>query len=124
MLARACGWLFGKASGPARWSRWSRAMFCRKRYTFPADDMRQGHLGFLLAWLTRKGDGIARARPPQEAERHSMSTSLDPPFERTELAPEVESFNEPQGMTATLRRWSDPRGDQDGLTEELIRRWS
>ena len=54
----------------------------RSAYTFPAEDVRQGHLGYLLAWLETSGSRDERLAAASEAERHSIATNLDPDLER------------------------------------------
>ena len=92
-------------------------------YTFPTDDLRQGHLGFLLSWLTMKGDHAARTTAAEEAERRSMSTNLDPEFEREELEPYVDEFNEARRDDNKTRMAKAERRIDRMLGEELTRRW-
>ena len=93
-------------------------------YTYPSDNIRQGHLGFLLAWLNTKGGREPRMAAAEEAERQSISTSLDPPFERDELAPDVEAYNEARKDDDRPRLDRSERRLRKMLTEELVRRWS
>src|SRR5437879_4663342 len=53
-LGRACGWLFREAQRPGEQHVIVATEALRSAYTFPAEDVRQGHLGFLLAWLTTR----------------------------------------------------------------------
>jgi len=92
-------------------------------YTFPSDSIRQGHLGFLLAWLNSKGGRAPRMAAAEEAERRSMSTSLDPSFERDELAPDVEAFNEARKENHRSRLVRSERRIRKVLMEELLHRW-
>src|SRR4051812_15750055 len=49
-LGRACAWLFREAHRPGQQVVATGTDALRSSYTFPAEDARQGHLGFLLAW--------------------------------------------------------------------------
>jgi hypothetical protein len=93
-LGHACGWLFREAQRPGQMVVMVASHVLREAYTFPAENTRQGHLGFLLAWLRTAGGRDARTAAAEEAERLPVSTSLDPVDEREELLPYVEMFNE------------------------------
>ena len=122
-LARACGWLFREANRPGQLFTMVATDVLSEAYTFPADDLRQGHLGFLLAWLNTKGRRGGRLAAAEEAERQSMSTSLDPEFERTELAPDVETFNDARAGDDEQRMKGPERRIRKSLTGELVHRW-
>lgn len=94
MLGRACGWLFREAQRPGQMTVMSASRVLTDAYTFPSETTRQGHLGFLLAWLRTRGGRDTRMAAAANAERLPVSTSLDPAFEREELAPYVDMFNE------------------------------
>ena len=70
-LGRACGWLLpARPRGPDSSASWDRATArLRSVYAFPAEDPRQQHLGFLLAWLNSAGDrdGPHRGGTPRRA---------------------------------------------------------
>jgi hypothetical protein len=94
----------------------------RESFVFPAQDTRQGHLGFLLAWLGAVKDRAARMAAAEEAERATVATSLDPEFEREVLAPRVEAFNAAREKdAAALARAADEI--RRPLEEELTRRF-
>lgn len=122
-LGRACGWLFREAQRPGQQAVVVATDALRQSYTFPAEDTRQGHLGFLLAWLGSQGDRAQRLDAALEAERVTIATSLDPATERGKLAKHVEA-------------WGNARKDEDKdgmsragravrkiLVPELERRW-
>lgn len=92
-LGRAAGWLFREAHRPGQTAVMVATDVLKQAYTFPAEDIRQGHLGFLLAWLKTRGDRAARMRRAETAERVSISTSLNPDEERGPLADAVDGFN-------------------------------
>lgn len=86
-FGRACGWLFREAQRPGEVHVVVATAAVRDLWTFPAENVRQGHLGFLLAWLATPGDVDARRAAALEAERTPVATSLDPAVERDLLEP-------------------------------------
>lgn len=122
-LGRACGWLFREAQRPGQQSVVVATTALRQEFTFPAEDTRQGHLGYLLAWLEAEGDRATRLDAALAAERLTIATSLDPSLERTALEPLVESW-------ALAHRSDDEEGMRRAdhavkelLAPELERRW-
>jgi hypothetical protein len=93
-LGRLAGWLFRESQRPGQVTVMLATEALKTSYSFPAQDIRQSHLGFLLAWLTEKGNRDRRTAVAAEAERIPMSTSLDPALERDQLADEVERYND------------------------------
>ena len=81
-LGRACGWLFREAQRPGQQHVVVATRALTESFTFPAQNVRQQHLGYLLAWLDPEGDRDARTQAATDAERLSVSTSLDPVLER------------------------------------------
>lgn len=122
-LGRACGFLFREAQRPGQMSTIVATEALRSAFTFPAEDVRQGHLGFLLAWLNAKGGREARLAAAMEAERRSIATSLDPSIERDEIQRALERFHraKDEGKTKEVSRAT--RQIADRLGEELERRW-
>ena len=55
----------------------------KEAYFFPADSLRQAHLGFLMAWLKSPGDRNEKSAAAAKAEVNSISTSIDPAVEKT-----------------------------------------
>jgi hypothetical protein len=123
-LSRACGWLFRESQRPGQMVMMVATQVLSEAYTYPSDNLRQGHLGFLLAWLNTAGGRDARMAAAEVAELTSISTSLDPPFERDELAPELEAFNEAWKNDDRPRFERPERRIRKMLTDELLRRWS
>src|SRR3954469_3365871 len=98
-LSRAATWIFRESQRPGQTDVVDAAWALRTSYAYPADDLRQAHLGFLLAWLeagTRE-ERLARA---QLAERTSVATTLDPVLERDELEERVQKL---RGASASDR---------------------
>jgi len=81
-LGRACGWLFREAQRPGQQHVVVATRALTESFTFPAQTVRQQHLGYLLAWLDPEGDRDSRMQAGADAERLSVSTSLDPVLER------------------------------------------
>lgn len=123
-LGHACGWLFREAQRPGQVITMVATEALREAFTFPAETTRQGHLGFLLAWLETKGGRDARMRAAAEAERLSVSTNLDPVVERDELGPYVEMYDEARGTGDTARLERATHRIHKVLSEELERRYS
>jgi hypothetical protein len=122
-LGHACGWLFREAHRPGQMITMVATDVLADAYTFPAEATRQGHLGFLLAWLNTKGQGDARMRAAAEAEKVTVSSSLDPALERDELEPNVEMYNEARTAGDRERLERAAKRIQKVLTEELERRF-
>ena len=77
-LGKACVWLFQEYRRPGQ----TTVMVCsdvlRDAYVFPAEPIRQHHLGFLLSWIQTRGSMHARMKAAAKAETLSISVSLDP----------------------------------------------
>jgi hypothetical protein len=93
-LGRLSGWLFREHDRPGQMTVIAATDALRLTYTFPAEDVRQAHLGYLLGWLETSGKRERRLQAAQEAEEHSVSVSLDPAIERDVLEPLVEKWND------------------------------
>jgi hypothetical protein len=93
-LGRAAGWLFRESQRPGQVLVMAATEALRESYTFPAEDIRQGHLGFLMAWLETKGGRDARAAAAAAAEQEAVATNMDPAVERETLESMVDAFNE------------------------------
>jgi hypothetical protein len=123
VLGRAASALHQESQRPGQTFLLSATSVLREAYTFPSDDVRQNHLGFLVPWLDHASDASQRRQKAAEAERLSISTSLDPLVEAEELASAVEGWNEAQrsesgseGTAAHKRRIGEV------LSRELNRR--
>jgi hypothetical protein len=120
-LGRTTSWLFRSAwrSGSQQVVIATQAL--RGAFTFPAEDARQGHLGYLLAWLDKSDDHEGKRRATAAAERLSISTTLDPTVERTALLPIVEAWRAARGDD--VKRSSLAERIQTALASELERRF-
>src|SRR5437870_4708194 len=122
-LGRAAGWLFREAKRPGQQSVMVASEALQAAYTFPAEDVRQAHLGFLLAWLETKGGREARLRAAQEAEQMAVATSLDPPVERDYLQAAVDDWNEAERNNDARARSRHATAIEATLRSELERRF-
>lgn len=94
LLGRTSLFAFLESRRPGQQIVMSASEALRMAYDFPAEDTRQAHLGFLLAWLDHRGsrdEGLAAALA---AEREPISTALLPELERNELGRLVDAFND------------------------------
>lgn len=120
-LGRLAGWMFRDMSRRGHQHVIDTSSALSDAYVFPAQDARTAHLGYQLGWLTSDGDRAARLDGATQAEGQTISPTLDPALERTDLSDLVEKWNE-------LRR---EEGDLDSeadaiaaiLRAELDRRW-
>jgi hypothetical protein len=121
-FGRVAGWLFRDSSRRGNQHLVDASAVMREAYVFPANDMRQAHLGYLIAWLDCTGDRDARMAAAQQAERAPVSPTMDPDLERNQLEKPVER------RRALLRSGGDPSELNaqiaDVLADELRRRWA
>jgi hypothetical protein len=122
-LGRAANWLFQEAQRPGQVTVMVAADVLRNAFTVPAEDARQGHLGFLLAWLGTPGGRDARHRAATEAERRSIATNLDPDLERDSLEKLVTQWNEGRDRPDQTARAGIERQIEKLLRPELERRF-
>lgn len=120
-LGRLAGWMFRDTSRVGNQHVVSASELLGDTYVFPAQDVRTAHLGYQLAWLTTDGDREARLAAATEAERLTVSPTMDPALDRDELDDLVSGWQEARrggGDEAT------PAAAIEAiLTEELRRRW-
>jgi hypothetical protein len=122
-FGRACGWLFREAQCPGQMAVMVAPNVLKEAYTFPAEDVRQAHLGYLMAWLETPGVLERRLAAATEAERQSVATSLDPDVEREPLQRVVERWNDADKSARSATR-RELEGDiHEILQGELQRRW-
>ncbi len=116
---RAATWLFREGQRPGTPAVLVATDVLREAFEFPAEEARQGHLGFLLAWLTTPGGREERLAAAAEAESSPIATAMDPRMEEKKLFPLVKEWNE-----------GAPGGKEEAaasirvvLEKELLRRW-
>jgi len=117
-VGRLAGWLFREHDRPGQMAVVAATDALRSTYIFPAEDIRQAHLGYLLAWLESPGDRGRRLAKAQEAEGQSISITLDPVIERDELEPLVAQWND---KTLSLRAQSDAKHKIDAILGRELR---
>lgn len=118
MFGRACGWLFRESNRPGQQVVATATSLLRDLWAFPAQDTRQGHLGFLLAWLRSDLSGDERRAAADIAEQRTIGSSLDPQLERDVLAPRLESWR-----AGGRHDDDDTAAIHATLEEELLHRW-
>lgn len=121
-LGRATNWLFNEGHRPGQVSAMPATDALTESYTFPCETVRQGHLGYLLAWLETKGDRAARMKAATTAELKPVSTNLEPTFERDAMAPLVEAWNEAAKSNDKRRMDAIAQQIKGELESEMLRR--
>jgi hypothetical protein len=119
-LGRACSWLFRSAQRPGGQVTVVATRALREAFRFPAEDVRQGHLGYLMAWFGGEGRP-ATNEALHDAERLSIATTLDPAVERG-FESFVDAWHERQGDAEAQSQTA--RQIHDGLAPELRRRFA
>jgi hypothetical protein len=122
-LGRAANWLFQESTRPGQLSCIDASRALRDAFTFPAEDVRQAHTGYLLAWLETNGGINARLREATAAERLTVSTSLDPQVEKAGLDDAVEAFNVAKRIPDTEKVEAVTERIRQALEPELRRRF-
>lgn len=120
-LGRLCGWLFRDSFRKGNQHLVNASEALREAYVFPAQDVRQAHLGYLLAWLGTDGDRWTRMAAAAQAEGRTVSPTMDPTLERDDLGDAV-------GRCAVARRGGTTSPVDEAhiaslLDDELRRRW-
>ena len=105
-LGRAANWLFQESTRPGQISCIDASRALRDAFTFPAEELRQAHTGFLLAWLDTKGGFELRLKAAGVAEQRAVSTSLDPAEEKKQILSTSKSLMR-QSERGMKRRYAD-----------------
>ncbi len=121
-LGRVSGWMFRDTARVGNQHVVSASQLFGDSYVFPAQDTRTAHLGFQLAWLTTTGDRDARLAAAAEAERCTVSPTMDPTLDRERLGDLVAEWQEGRRDGKDVREPADSIAGI--LREELRRRWS
>lgn len=122
-LGRTCGWLFRESERAGQQHVVVAARALADAYVFPCDDVRQAHLGFLLAWLETPGDRDERLAAAEQEERRSVSITLDPALDRDGLVDLVESYNRARRAGSAGEREASKEAVAAVLQDELRRRF-
>lgn len=80
-LGRFCNWVFQESQRPGQTTIVLATQALKESFFFPADNLRQAHLGFLLSWLRDDVDKAERFALAEEAEKVSISATLAPEIE-------------------------------------------
>ncbi len=91
-LGRVSGFLFRESERAGQVTIIDASAALRDHFVFPVDDIRQQHLGFLLAMLGTDGSFAERMSAAEAAEELSVSRTLSPELERDDLEPLVGAF--------------------------------
>ncbi|MDO9021264.1 MAG: hypothetical protein Q8S73_22875 [Deltaproteobacteria bacterium] len=120
-LGRVCGWLFRESTRPGQVRVFDATARLRRAYTFPAEPVRQAHLGYLLAWLEADRTRDERLAEARAREDLPVSVTMSPEYERATLEPLVTRYNaakdDPPAQALLAREI------HDALVPELRRRW-
>lgn len=125
-LARAAGYLFRESKRPGQFRVMDASARLRECFAIPAEELRQQHLGFLLAWLRPVASSGAEARAVRQmqaivAEQQPVSWTLDPALEEETLEPLVRCFNDARASQQSTG--SCHASIHEVLEAELLRRW-
>jgi predicted RNA-binding protein with TRAM domain len=118
-LARACGWLFRESVREGQFRVMDASARLHDLFAFPTDDVRQQHLGLLLAFLDEPADEATRFEAAEHAEDLAVSTMLDPALERDVLEPAMDRYH--AGSPSDRIAAADEI--ERTLRAELHRRW-
>lgn len=93
-MGRAANWLFFESQHPGQTAVVTATDALKACHYFPADNLRQAHLGFLLAWLENQGSRRERQLAATIAEQESISPTLNPSVESGGLEKLVLKFGD------------------------------
>lgn len=122
-FGRLCGWLHRESQRPGQQHAMVATDVLRQSYAFPAQDARQGHLGFLLAWLREGGDRDTRNSAAMDAERIAISTTLAPAVEREEMETLVSKWQAARREDNQVAMQDMEKDIASTLGRELVHRW-
>lgn len=121
-LGRVAGWLFRDSVRRGCQHLVDASGALREAYAFPAQDARQAHLGYLLAWLHTPGERDVRMAEAARAERYPVSPTMDPALERGSLEGPLERRRD------HIRNGTSAAEEEDEIERivhgELRRRWT
>ncbi|MBM3718864.1 MAG: hypothetical protein FJW53_07845 [Actinobacteria bacterium] len=122
-LGNLCNALFIESQRPGQQTVISATAALRTCWVFPTANVRQGHLGHLLAWLRGGRGRNARLEAALEAEQRSMATVLNPDDERRTLEPLVAKWTEARRAGDTKSMAREQKKIDAALRESLRERW-
>lgn len=104
-LARFCNWVFQESQRPGQTTVVLATQALKESFFFPADNLRQAHLGFLLSWLRDDIDSEERFRLAQEEEKIPISATLAPEVEKDFLEKPVSIYGR-HDTPADTKKWA------------------
>lgn len=122
-LGNLANCLFIEAQRPGQQTIVAATDALRSSYIFPATPARQGHLGYLLAWLTDGNNRDTRMAAAHQAANLSVSTVLDPHIERTILQPLVAAWGIARNEDSKPKMKKIASAINTSLSKELTTRW-
>lgn len=118
-FGRLVGWLFRESQRPHQRTVMDVTRALREAWAIPADDLRQQHLGLVLAWLA-DGTRAQREALAEAAEQRTVSTTLDPALDRR-IEPLVDRWNHSVSKGSDAAAAVEIRAAVEG---EVLRRWT
>lgn len=122
-LGNLCNALFIESQRPGQQTVISATEALRTCWVFPTAQVRQGHLGHLLAWLRGGRSRDTRLEAAFAAEKTSMATVLTPEEERRVLEPLVTKWTEARRARDESAMARDAKKIDAALRIGLIERW-
>jgi hypothetical protein len=122
-VGNLCNALFIERQRPGQQTVVSATDALRTCYVFPTAQVRQGHLGHLLGWLTPANSRDERLHLAHAAERESVATVLNPDRERDVLQPLVEKWGVAQRANDEREMDVVAQAIHDALVSVLQARW-
>ncbi len=119
-FGRLCGWLLREAQRPHQITVMDVTRALREAWAIPAEDLRQQHLGFVLAWLRGDGGRDAREARAEAAEQQTVGITLSPADDER-LEPLVARWNDARRLGRDDR--AAERGIREVVEAEVLRRW-
>ena len=106
-LGRFCNWVFQESQRPGQATVVLATQALKESFFFPADGLRQAHLGFLLSWLRDDLSKEERINLAQEAEKLPISATLAPEVEADFLERPVAIYGAPDKSPNSKQRASE-----------------
>ena len=122
-VGNLCNALFIERQRPGQQTVVSATDALRTCYVFPTAQVRQGHLGHLLGWLTPANSRDERLHLAHAAERDSVATVLNPDRERDVLQPLVDKWGVAQKAHDEHEMEVVAQAIHDALVSDLQARW-
>jgi hypothetical protein len=122
-LGRTCNFIFQESNRPGQMIAIVATNALKQSFYFPADRIRQGHLGFLLAFLKSSGSYIKILKKAEEAERKTIGISLGPLLEKNFLYDDMQELRQARKKNDTKKIMNLSNKIKDIILSELIHRF-